>query len=102
MLPTTRLFRFLPLAALTCLISLSTSGHAWETEGHRMINRLAVTNLPPDTPEFLRTPTASDEIEWLAKLHYLREGYRAGKLTEEQFDERESRLVQAWLGRDAG
>jgi len=65
MLPTTRLFRFLPLAALTCLISLSTSGHAWETEGHRMINRLAVTNLPPDTPEFLRTPTASDEIEWL-------------------------------------
>lgn len=42
----------------------------------------------------------ADEIEWLAKLHYLREGYRAGKLTEEQFDERESRLVQAWLVRD--
>jgi len=44
----------------------------------------------------------TDEIEWLAKLHYLREGYRAGKLTEQQFDERECRLVQAWLGRDAG
>lgn len=41
----------------------------------------------------------ADETEWLAKLHYLREGYRAGKLTEAQFDERELRLVQAWLGR---
>jgi hypothetical protein len=41
----------------------------------------------------------ADETEWLAKLHYLREGVRAGKLTETQFEERESRLVQAWLGR---
>jgi hypothetical protein len=44
----------------------------------------------------------SDETEWLAKLHYLREGVRAGKLTEPQFEERESRLVQGWLSRSAG
>ncbi len=30
-----------------------------------MINRLAVTTLPADTPEFLRTQAAADEIEYL-------------------------------------
>jgi hypothetical protein len=39
----------------------------------------------------------ASEQEWLAKLHYLREGLRAGKLTEPQFLERETRLVQGWL-----
>jgi len=41
----------------------------------------------------------SDETEWLAKLHYLREGFEAGKLTAQQFEERETRLVQTWLTR---
>jgi len=41
----------------------------------------------------------ADETEWLAKLHYLRNGLQAGKLTAEQFEEREERLVQAWLRR---
>jgi hypothetical protein len=43
----------------------------------------------------------ADETEWLAKLHYLREGMRAGMLTGQQFEEREGRLVQAWLSRGA-
>ena len=43
----------------------------------------------------------ADETEWLAKLHYLRDGLRAGKLTGQQFEEREGRLVQAWLTRGA-
>jgi hypothetical protein len=42
----------------------------------------------------------ADETEWLAKLHYLRDGLRAGKLTGRHFEERESRLVQTWLTRD--
>ncbi len=41
----------------------------------------------------------SDAREWLAKLHYLREGYKAGKLNAVQFTERETRLVEAWLSR---
>jgi len=41
----------------------------------------------------------SDETEWLAKLHYLRAGLQEGKLDPDQFDERETRLVQAWLRR---
>jgi len=43
----------------------------------------------------------ADETEWLAKLHYLRDGLRVGKLTGQQFEEREGRLVQAWLTRGA-
>ena len=39
----------------------------------------------------------ADETEWLAKLHYLREGFKAGKLTPQDFRERESRLVESWL-----
>lgn len=41
----------------------------------------------------------ADEQEWLAKLHYLRTGHRAGKLGDGQFAEREERLVELWLRR---
>lgn len=41
----------------------------------------------------------ADETEWLAKLHYLREGLRAGKLNQADFEERETRLVVGWLRR---
>ena len=37
------------------------------------------------------------ETEWLAKLHYLRQGQAAGKLETEQFTDREARLVTGWL-----
>ncbi len=40
-----------------------------------------------------------DRSEWLAKLHYLRAGLTSGKLDRAQFEERESRLVLAWLAR---
>ena len=39
--------------------------YAWGNEGHRIINRLAMTNLPADCPAFLRSATAIDEIEYL-------------------------------------
>ena len=39
--------------------------YAWGNQGHRIINRLAVTNLPLDCPAFLRSPAAIDEIEYL-------------------------------------
>ena len=55
----------LPCAAFFAFVLLPISGHAWEREGHRMINRLAATSLPPAVPAFLRTPAALDEIEYL-------------------------------------
>jgi len=39
--------------------------YAWGNEGHRIINRLAISSLPPDCPAFLRSPNAIDEIEYL-------------------------------------
>jgi hypothetical protein len=39
--------------------------YAWGNEGHRIINRLAISGLPPDCPAFLRSPNAIDEIEYL-------------------------------------
>ena len=41
----------------------------------------------------------ADELEWLVKLHYLREGFKAGKLEQAAFEERELRLVEAWLNK---
>lgn len=41
----------------------------------------------------------ADETEWLAKLHYLREGFKAGRLERAAFEDREARLVEAWLKR---
>jgi len=55
----------LPTAGLLCLVLASQPAHAWEQEGHRMINKLAITTLPADTPAFLRSPAAIDEIEYL-------------------------------------
>jgi len=55
----------LTVTTLTCLGLSCISAHAWENEGHRIINRLAVTTLPADTPAFLRTQEAVEEIEYL-------------------------------------
>jgi hypothetical protein len=55
----------LPAVGLLCLALPSQPAHAWEQEGHRIINKLAVSNLPPDMPAFLRSQAAIDEIEYL-------------------------------------
>ncbi|MDH4121789.1 MAG: hypothetical protein OEV94_08815 [Deltaproteobacteria bacterium] len=38
-----------------------------------------------------------EEEEWLAKLHYLRDGLANGKLDQAAFEEREGKLVLGWL-----
>ena len=58
----------LSATALLALLSLALtpqSARAWGNQGHRLINRLAVVNLPTDVPAFLRSPAAIDEIEYL-------------------------------------
>jgi hypothetical protein len=52
------------LIALTSVL-LPTPAMAWGNEGHRMINRLAISSLPADTPGFLRSDAAIREIEYL-------------------------------------
>lgn len=39
---------------------------AWDYEGHRMINQLALASLPPDFPAFASTPVARERIAFLA------------------------------------
>ncbi len=55
----------IPVAAVFCLALNAPFAHAWGNEGHRMVNRLAASHLPADVPDFLRTPAAIDEIEYL-------------------------------------
>ena len=57
----------LSFALLACLAFgfSPRSAQAWGNEGHRMVNRLAATSLPPDVPAFLRSDSAINEIEYL-------------------------------------
>ena len=60
---------FFPVfSALTALLSLglqTPATWAWGNEGHRMINRLAISTLPVDAPAFLRSDVAITEVEYL-------------------------------------
>src|SRR5208283_1494844 len=58
--------RFVLASGILFGLFLSSSlARAWENDGHRMINWLAVATLPADTPAFLRTQAAAGEIEYL-------------------------------------
>jgi hypothetical protein len=39
---------------------------AWDYEGHRLVNQLALASLPADFPDFVKTPEASGRIAFLA------------------------------------
>jgi hypothetical protein len=54
-----------PTLVLICVLLQPHPSHAWGNEGHQMINQLAVAMLPADTPSFLRTRAAAEEIEYL-------------------------------------
>ena len=75
-----------------------------------MIN---IANLAPDFPIEV-TPEEYDELikrkgngwshckdqkEWMAKLHYLRKGFKAGKIPSQQFFAKEQDLVINWWQR---
>lgn len=51
------LVAFLPFAC-------STAAFGWGSDGHRIINRLAGAALPPEVPEFLRSPAALDALAY--------------------------------------
>jgi hypothetical protein len=61
----THRFRHFVVAALTLTLFAPVSGFSWGSEGHRIVNKLAASNLPPDVPAFLRSQAAIDEIEYL-------------------------------------
>ncbi len=56
--------RFAVALAIVPLL-LTEQSLAWGSDGHRMINRLAVMTLPNEVPAFLRNGEALDTIEYL-------------------------------------
>jgi hypothetical protein len=50
------------VASLSC----GHSAAAWDYEGHRIINQLALASLPTNFPGFVRTPAALERIAFLA------------------------------------
>jgi hypothetical protein len=59
------IYAAMAIAVPLCFLAHSSAAHAWGNEGHRLTNRLAATSLPADTPAFLRTEAAANEIEYL-------------------------------------
>ncbi|HEY9154234.1 MAG TPA: hypothetical protein VIM69_03825 [Opitutaceae bacterium] len=53
-------------AFFAVLVASAVSCRAWDYPGHRAINLLAVSSLPPDYPVFARTPEARERIGFLA------------------------------------
>ncbi|MBA4136125.1 MAG: hypothetical protein C0518_02270 [Opitutus sp.] len=42
------------------------SAVAWDYEGHRAVNQVALASLPADFPAFVREPAAAERIAWLS------------------------------------
>ncbi len=58
--------RLLRAAALALLpFATAAAAFGWGSDGHRIINRLAVQSLPADMPAFFTTPAALAELEYL-------------------------------------
>lgn len=55
---------FRAAAASLLLVFPTLPAHAWGRDGHRLINRLAIENLPQEVPAFLRNGNAVDIIEY--------------------------------------
>jgi hypothetical protein len=49
---------------LAALLPLSAA--AWDYEGHRIVNQIALASLPKDFPEFVREPVAAERIAFLS------------------------------------
>jgi hypothetical protein len=48
------------------MVALIAPLRAWDYEGHRMVNELALVSLPANFPSFVRTPAAAERITFLA------------------------------------
>jgi hypothetical protein len=56
-----------PGIALAILAAVFTARmHAWDYQGHRIVNQLALASLPNHFPAFVRAPAAAERIAFLA------------------------------------
>ena len=57
--------KFRLLAAIVVLIS-TAAVRAWDYEGHRIVNQIALASLPTNFPAFVLTPEARERVAFLA------------------------------------
>jgi hypothetical protein len=60
-----RCFKAIIIASSAFLVSAG-SAVAWDYEGHRTVNQLALASLPTDFPAFVFSPEARERIAFLA------------------------------------
>src|SRR5262245_59333528 len=58
-----RIFLFVPALAVGFL---PVQVRAWDYEGHRVVNQLALASLPTNFPSFVRSPDVQERIAFLA------------------------------------
>lgn len=51
---------------LLALPLLPVAAHAWDYEGHRIVNQLGLAALPADFPAFVREPATAERVAFLA------------------------------------
>jgi hypothetical protein len=51
---------------LAILLGLHLAAHAWDYEGHRLVNQLALASLPTNFPAFVHKADAAERIAFLA------------------------------------
>jgi len=54
-----------PLLILAAFAVLVPSARAWDYEGHRIVNEVALASLPADFPAFVHEPANAERIAWL-------------------------------------
>lgn len=53
-------------SSVCALVAFIPPAAAWDYEGHRAVNQIALASLPPEFPAFVRAPAAAERIAWLA------------------------------------
>jgi hypothetical protein len=54
------------LSTLALSLVAASALHAWDYQGHRIVNQLALASLPADFPAFVREPANAERIAFLA------------------------------------
>ncbi len=54
------------IGPLLAFLLVQGSIRAWDYEGHRLINQLALATLPTNFPVFVRTPDAQERVAFLS------------------------------------
>ena len=55
-----------PLSLLALMLLNVHTLLAWDYEGHRLVNQLALASLPDDYPAFVKAPAAAERVAYLA------------------------------------